>query len=223
MGLRFAALSMTAAATLLAAQAATLSLSAAQGTGSHPSGGSLAPDDQALVKRYCVSCHSDRLKTGSLTLESVSGEPVGSAPAVWEKVVRKIRSGAMPPAGRPRPEKAVKDAFAGRLEAALDENAAARPNPGRTGVHRLNRAEYANAIRDLLSLDTDVSALLPADDAAFGFDNIADMLTMSTGLLERYLSAASRISRLAVGDTTVKPTVEFYDVSRYFVQDDRVN
>jgi hypothetical protein len=222
MRLRFPALSRTAA-TLLAALTATLSLSAAQGTRSHPPSSGLAPEDQALVKRYCVSCHSDRLKTASLTLESITGEQVGSAPAVWEKVVRKLRSGAMPPAGRPRPEKAVKDAFAGRLEAALDENAALKPNPGRTGVHRLNRAEYANAIRDLLSLDTDVSALLPADEAAFGFDNIADMLTMSTGLLERYLSAASRISRLAVGDTTVKPTVEFYDVSRYFVQDDRVN
>jgi hypothetical protein len=222
MGLRLPALSRTAAATLLAALTATLSLSAAQGTGSHPARNVLASDDQALVKRYCVSCHSDRLKTAGLSLESVNGAPIGSAPAVWEKVVRKLRSGAMPPAGRPRPDKAVKDDFAGRLEAALDENAAIDPNPGRTGVHRLNRAEYANAIRDLLSLDTDVSALLPPDDAAFGFDNIADMLTMSTGLLERYLSAASRISRLAVGDTAVKPTVEFYDVSRYFVQDDRV-
>jgi hypothetical protein len=223
MGLRFPALSRTAAATLLVAVSATLSLSAAQGTRSHPPSAGLAPDDQALVKRYCVSCHNDRLKTANLTLESATIEPVGSAPAVWEKVVRKLRSGAMPPAGRPRPERAIKDAFASRLEAALDDNAASSPNPGRTGVHRLNRAEYANAVRDLLSLDTDVSALLPADDAAFGFDNIADMLTMSTGLLERYLSAASRISRLAVGDTTIKPAVEFYDVSRYFVQDDRVN
>ena len=223
MGLRFPAVSRTAAVTLLAALTATLSLSAAQGTRSHPQGVGLAADDQALVKRYCVSCHNDRLKTANLTLESAIVEPIGSAPAVWEKVVRKLRSGAMPPAGRPRPEQAVKDTFASRLEVALDENAAVSPNPGRTGVHRLNRAEYANAIRDLLSLDTDVSSLLPADDAAFGFDNIADMLTMSTGLLERYLSAAGRISRLAVGDTTVKPTVEFYDVSRYFVQDDRVN
>ena len=223
MGLRFLARSRTAAVTLLAALTATLSLSAAQKSRSHPASAGLSSDDQALVRRYCVSCHNDRLKTANLTLENVSVEPIGSAPAVWEKVVRKLRSGAMPPAGRPRPEKAVNDAFAGRLEAALDRSAELRPNPGRTGVHRLNRAEYANAIRDLLDLETDVSTLLPADDAAFGFDNIADMLTMSTGLLERYLSAASRISRLAVGDTTVKPTVEFYDVSRYFVQDDRVN
>jgi mono/diheme cytochrome c family protein len=133
MGLRLPVPSRTAAATLLAALTATLSLSAAQGARSHPPSAGLAPDDQALVKRYCVSCHSDRLKTASLTLESISGEPIGSAPAVWEKVVRKIRSGAMPPAGRPRPDKAVKDAFAGRLEAALDENAAVSPNPGRTG------------------------------------------------------------------------------------------
>jgi hypothetical protein len=183
----------------------------------------LTPDDRALVKRYCLSCHNDRLKTANLTLEGISVEPIGSAPAVWEKVVRKLKSGAMPPAGRPRPERAVYDGFAARLETALDQNAALRPNPGRTGVHRLNRAEYANAIRDLLSLDTDVSALLPADDSAYGFDNNADMLTVSSGLLERYLSAATRISRLAVGDMTTKPTVEFYDVSRYFVQDDRMN
>ena len=163
------------------------------------------------------------MKTANLTLEGISVEPIGSAPAVWEKVVRKLRSGAMPPAGLPRPEKAVKDGFAARLETALDQTAALRPNPGRTGVHRLNRAEYANAIRDLLALDTDVSALLPADDSAFGFDNNADMLTVSSGLLERYLSAASRISRLAVGDIAMKPAVEFYDVSRYLVQDDRVN
>jgi hypothetical protein len=129
----------------------------------------------------------------------------------------------MPPAGRSRPERAANDGFAGRLETALDRHAALRPDPGRTGVHRLNRAEYANAIRDLLALDTDVSVLLPADDSAFGFDNNADMLTVSTGLLERYLSAASKISRLAVGDITMKPAVEFYDVSRYFVQDDRMN
>ena len=223
MGLRFLAPTRTAAVTLLAAQAATLSLSAAQGSRSPSTSAGLSADDQALVRRYCVSCHNDRLKTANLTLENVSVEPIGSSPAVWEKVVRKLRSGAMPPAGRPRPDQAVREAFAGRLEAALDDHAELRPNPGRTGVHRLNRAEYANAIRDLLNLETDVSSLLPADDAAFGFDNIADMLTMSTGLLERYLSAASRISRLAVGDTTVKPTVEFYDVSRYFVQDDRVN
>ena len=183
----------------------------------------LTPDDQALVKRYCLGCHNDRLKTANLTLEGITAEPIGSAPAVWEKVVRKLRSGAMPPAGLPRPERALKDGFAARLETALDQTAALRPNPGRTGVHRLNRAEYANAIRDLLALDTDVSALLPADDSAFGFDNNADMLTVSSGLLERYLSAASRISRLAVGDIAMKPAVEFYDVSRYFVQDDRVN
>ena len=158
MGLRFPAVSRTAAVTLLAALTATLSLSAAQGTRSHPQGVGLAADDQALVKRYCVSCHNDRLKTANLTLESAIVEPIGSAPAVWEKVVRKLRSGAMPPAGRPRPEQAVKDTFASRLEVALDENAAVSPNPGRTGVHRLNRAEYANAIRDLLSLDTDVSS-----------------------------------------------------------------
>jgi hypothetical protein len=211
---------------LLVALAATVSLTVAHAQGRDASASArlvLTAEDQAVVKRYCLSCHNDRLKTANLSLEGISTQPIGSAPAVWEKVIRKLRSGAMPPAGLPRPESAVKDGFAARLETALDQTAALRPNPGRTGVHRLNRAEYANAIRDLLALETDVSALLPADDSAYGFDNNADMLTMSTGLLERYLSAASRISRLAVGDTNVKPAVEFYDVSRYFVQDDRVN
>jgi hypothetical protein len=208
------------------ALAATVLLSVAHAQGRDASASAspvLTPDDQALVRRYCLGCHNDRLKTANLTLEGISAEPIGSAPAVWEKVVRKLRSGAMPPAGLPRPETAIKDGFSARLETALDQTAALRPNPGRTGIHRLNRAEYANAIRDLLALDTDVSALLPADDSAFGFDNNADMLTVSSGLLERYLSAASKISRLAAGDMTVKPTVEFYDVSRYLVQDDRVN
>ena len=208
------------------ALAATVSLSVAHAQGrdtSSPSRLVLTSEDQAVVKRYCLGCHNDRLKTANLTLEGISAQPIGSAAAVWEKVVRKLRSGAMPPAGLPRPERVVKDGFASRLERALDQTAALRPNPGRTGVHRLNRAEYANAIRDLLALDTDVSALLPADDSAYGFDNNADMLTVSSALLERYLSAASRISRLAVGDVTMKPAVEYYDVSRYFVQDDRVS
>ena len=221
--------SNAATVTLLVALAAAVSLGVADGAAAQRPGGSgaarlaLTSDDQAIVKRYCLSCHNDRLKTAGLTLEGISAEPIGSAPAMWEKVVSKLRSGAMPPAGRPRPEKLAADGFAARLETALDRTATLTPNPGRTGVHRLNRAEYANAIRDLLSLDADVSALLPADDSAYGFDNNADMLTMSTGLLERYLSAASKISRLAVGDVNMKPAVEFYDVSRYLVQDDRVN
>jgi uncharacterized protein DUF1592/uncharacterized protein DUF1588/uncharacterized protein DUF1585/uncharacterized protein DUF1587/uncharacterized protein DUF1595 len=218
-----------AIAATVVAVAATVSLNVALGAAAQGSAASASPsqvlasDDQALIRRYCLGCHNDRLKTGNLTLESISVAPIGSAPAVWEKVVRKVKSGAMPPAGMPRPEKLVKDGFAGRLETALDHAAARWPNPGRSSVHRLNRAEYGNAIRDLLALDTDVSALLPADDSAYGFDNNADMLTMSTGLLERYLSAASKISRLAVGDLTLKPAVEFYDVSRYLVQDDRMS
>jgi hypothetical protein len=218
-----------AIAVLVVAVAATVSLGGAHGAAaqgralSASSSPALAPDDRALLKRYCLGCHSDRLKTGNFSLESISAAPVGDAPAAWEKVVRKLRSGAMPPAGLPRPDKPAKDGFAARLETSLDHAAALKPNPGRTSVHRLNRAEYANAVRDLLALDADVSGLLPADDAAYGFDNNADMLTVSTGLLERYLSAAGKISRLAVGDVTLKPAVEFYDVSRYLVQDDRVN
>jgi hypothetical protein len=222
---------------LLVALVAAVSLSASQGAATKPGQAGrpiapgavgpgmavLTPEDQALLKRYCLGCHNDRLRTANLTLDVMSVEPIGASPAAWEKVVRKLRSGAMPPAGLPRPAPAGNELFAARLERSLDQLAALRPNPGRTGVHRLNRAEYANAIRDLLALDADVSALLPADDAAYGFDNNADMLTVSTGLVERYLSAASKISRLAVGDVTVRPMVEFYDVSRYLVQDDRVS
>ena len=220
--------SKLAAVTLLVALAAFVSPTVTQGAAQRPDAPAsanlaLTSDDHAIVKRYCLSCHNDRLKTATLSLEGVSAAPIGSAPEVWEKVVRKLRSGAMPPAGLPRPERAVSDRLVARLETALDRSAALRPNPGRTNVHRLNRAEYANAIRDLLALEIDVSALLPADDYAYGFDNNADMLTVSSGLLERYLSAASKISRLAVGDIMMKPAVEFYDVSRYFVQDDRVN
>jgi mono/diheme cytochrome c family protein len=176
---------------------------------------------QALVARYCVSCHSDRLKTGGLSLERLSLGSVGEHAPVWEKVVRKLRAGAMPPAGSPRPARSDSDALAVAVETALDRAAAASPNPGRPGVHRLNRAEYANAIRDLLDLEIDGRSFLPSDDAMFGFDSIADVLSVSPGLLERYLSAAGRISRLAVGDPTIAPTESTFDISKDVEQNDR--
>ena len=128
---------------------------------------------------------------------------VGQQPDAWEKVVRKLRAGMMPPSGAARPERAASDAFTVKLESALDNAAAAKPNPGSTIVHRLNRAEYVNAVRDLIAVEVDGDTLLPADDSSEGFDNIADALGVSPALLERYVSAATNISRIAVGDPSI--------------------
>ena len=163
-----------------------------------------------LLDRYCVVCHNDRLRTADLVFDGLDLARVGDHADVWEKVVQKLRSGAMPPAGRPSPEGAARNGFASWLEAALDRAAAARPDPGRRpAVHRLNRAEYVNAVRDLVAVEVDPSRL-PADNTAYGFDNIADVLEVSPLLFERYLSAAQRISRLAVGDPAIRPAVETY-------------
>ncbi len=167
-----------------------------------------------VLNRYCVGCHNDRLLTADLSLESMDAVHVAEGAAVWEKVIRKLRSGAMPPPRRPRPEPAVVENVLAWLETELDAAAARNPDPGRTdSVHRLNRAEYRNAIRDLLALDVDVTSLLPADSAdEHGFDNIASMLSVSPTLLDRYLSAARRLSRLAVGLPPSAPATEEYRV-----------
>ena len=136
--------------------------------------------------------------TAGLAIDRLNPERVQQNPAAWEKVVRKLRTGTMPPPGSPRPTPEVYDATASWLEAELDRTA--QPNPGRPALRRLNRAEYGNAIRDLLDLQVDVESLLLPDDAAFGFDNIGDLLDVSPSLLERYLTAADRVSALAVGD-----------------------
>ena len=184
-------------------------------------------EDRALLDRYCVTCHNDRTLTAGLTLQGLDIGHVGEvADEVerWEQVVRKLRTRAMPPAGRPRPLDAEYERVAIRLETALDAAVAAAPNPGRRpAVHRLNRAEYANAVRDLLALDIDGRSLLPADDAGYGFDNIADVLSVSPMLTERYLSAARKISRLAVGDPTLAPATEIFSVDKYLKQDRRVS
>jgi len=167
---------------------------------------------RAVLNQYCVSCHSDRLKTGGLTLQSLDLNNVPAHAATLEKVVRKLRAGMMPPAGNRRPDTATYASLIGWLETSLDESAARHPFPGRPLLHRLNRTEYANAIRDLLTLDVDVAPLLPADDPSFGFDNVADSLGVSPILLERYLAAAGKISALAVGDPATAPTSEFFRV-----------
>jgi hypothetical protein len=166
--------------------------------------------ERALLDKYCVTCHSDKLKTGGLSLQSADLAKVPENAEIWEKVIRKIRVEAMPPQGMPRPDKAAMSAFAASLENAIDREASARPNPGHASLHRLNRSEYANAIRDLLALDVDTATLLPPDDESYGFDNIADVLKTSPSLLERYMAASWNISRLAVGDPAIGATSAIY-------------
>ena len=162
------------------------------------------------IERYCVRCHNARLQTGGLVLETLDPAQPGAHIAVWEQVIRKLRAGVMPPAGAPRPDSATYGRMIDELETALDAHAATAPNPGRTSVHRLNRTEYTNAIRDLLALEIDGETLLPGDNSLQGFDNIAEVLTMSPGLLERYLLAAKKISRLALGDPSIRPETTVY-------------
>ncbi len=184
---------------------------------------SAASDARAFLDRYCVACHNERLRTAGLLLDVADTQHVGAGAEIWEKVVRKLRSGAMPPAGRRRPEPAVLDAFATWLETGLDRHAAAHPDPGRVADHRLNRFEYGNAVRDLLALEIDPTALLPADESDQGFDNIAEVLSMSPTLLGRYMFAARRIAQLAVGDPAIGPSVETFDLSRGLRQDARMH
>src|SRR6187399_417460 len=181
---------------------------------------------KALLDRYCLTCHTQRLKergTVPIALDALDLTQVGASAATWEKVVVKMRAGLMPPAGSPRPDKAAHDAFASWLESELDRNGAAHPNPGRTEpFHRLNRAEYRNAIRDILDLDVDVTALLPADDVSYGFDNIAGVLKMSPTLLERYLVAAQKVSRVAVGTPLPAPNIDYFRVTDDLSQDEHL-
>lgn len=183
-----------------------------------------ASSTQAFVHSYCVTCHNERLHTASLALDKMDFEHIGANAEVWEKVVSKIRSGTMPPPGLPRPDQTTTNAFAARLEAVLDRAAAAKPHPVRIPIHRLNRTEYANAVRDLLGIEVDSRSLLVADDVGKqGFDNVAGVLSVSPTSLERYISAARKISRLAVGDMSILPGYETYDVPKLLVQDDRVS
>ena len=177
----------------------------------------------AVVGKYCVSCHNDRLRTADLSLTGIDAENPVARPDIWEKVIRKLRARTMPPSPVPKPDEATYNMLADFLESKLDAAAEAKPDPGRTvAAHRLNRAEYANAIRDLLALDIDTASLLPSDDSG-GFDNLGALLSVSPGLMERYLSAAGKISRLAVGDPTIKADIATYSVSPFVVQGERMN
>ena len=180
-----------------------------------------ATDARAMLDTYCVTCHNQRLKTAGLMLDTVTSPP-GANPEVWERVIAKLRAGSMPPPGSPRPNEATYNRR-GWLEEEIDRAWAANPNPGRIGaVQRLNRTEYNNAIRDLLALDLDVKPLLPGDETADGsFDNFADVLSISTAHLERYLSVARQVTRLATGLPPLGPALETFEVPLHVVQDDR--
>src|SRR5688572_11282839 len=164
--------------------------------------GTSQSSDQALVQKYCITCHNDRAKTAGLSLEAASPADAAAHAELWEKVAMKLRGGMMPPQGMPRPDSATLEAFAAGIERTIDDSALRSPDPGHKPVHRLNRTEYGNAVRDLLDLDVDVTSLLPADDESHGFDNIAGVLRVSPLLLEQYLAAARSISSLAVGTET---------------------
>ena len=210
----------------IVATAAAAGLVSAAAVSAQPAAGGLAASADhygAVVERYCITCHNDRLRTANLTLDQADLRQVAAAAELWERVLQKLQAREMPPAGRPRPDAATYAEFAGWLAENLDAAASEQVNPGRSApVHRLNRSEYTNAIRDLLALDIDGRSLLPADDASYGFDNIGDVLTVSQPLLERYLSAAQRISRLAVGDPDAGAGEVIYPASRNFRQDDRM-
>ena len=177
-----------------------------------------AGEPQTLVTRYCVTCHSDRMRAGGLSLAALDVTQAGTQAATWEKAVRKIRTGMMPPHGAPRPDRATLDRLAAHIEGVVDGAASRTPNPGTRVLHRLNRAEYANAVRDLLDLPIDASRLLPGDDSSEGFDNIASALSVSPALMQAYVSAAARISRLAVGDPTTSSGISTYTAPRGALQ-----
>src|SRR5581483_8793077 len=173
-----------------------------------------AADAPPLTKQYCVGCHNDKAKTGGLTLASFDPAHPEQNAETAEKVIRKLRLGMMPPPGARRPDAATLTAFASSLETKIDAAAALHPNPGRRTFQRLNRAEYENAVKDLLDLDVDVNAFLPPDTMSGGYDNIADVQSFSPTLMEGYLRAAAKISSLAVGDKNASPTEATYKVPR---------
>jgi hypothetical protein len=177
---------------------------------------------KAVLDQYCVGCHNEKVHTAGLVLHDVNLNDVSKDAAVLEKVLDKLQTGAMPPAGMKRPDQPTYKAFSDYLVGALDRSAAAHPHPGRPAVHRLNRAEYTNAIRDMLALNIDAKALLPGDDAGYGFDNIADVLSVSPTLLQRYMSTAGKVTRLAMGDLSMKPDSTIFRYDPFLDQGERM-
>ena len=174
--------------------------------------GSAASTYRSVLETYCVGCHNDSALTAGLSLEGLDLAGAAATPDVWERVVRKVDARMMPPVGMPQPDASTADGLVAFLQSELDRAAASVPDPGRPLLQRLNRTEYANAIRDLLSVDVDVSSLLPPDDSGYGFDNVTDVLGVSPLLLEGYLSAAEKVTSLALGDPEATPSSEVHRV-----------
>jgi hypothetical protein len=185
-------------------------LAAALAAGCQPSNENLAVRYEGVVGTYCLECHDSAGREAGLSLENVDLNDIAAHPDLFETVARKLRGRQMPPPGGPRPDTATYDGFAAYLERRLDEAALASPDPGRASIHRLNRTEYGNAVRDLLALEVDASEFLPADDEGYGFDNIADVLRVSPSLLEQYLAASAKIAALAVGDPEAPSVTAVY-------------
>ena len=219
-GLRFGAQVVAASVWLLSAGWAVISAAPAQDV-SAPAASPATANHRAVLDKYCVTCHNQRTKASDLALDVVDVGRPSTNGQIWEDVIRKLRARSMPPQGMPRPDEASYTALTTWLESELDRAGAAAPNPGRPLIRRLNRSEYANAVRDLVDLDVDVSSMLPPDDSAFGFDNIADMLGTSPALLERYLVAADRVSALAVG-APVAPGSDVYRIRQDRSQDQHI-
>ena len=179
-------------------------------------------EPMATVSKFCVDCHNDADRTADLTFESRDLADVAAHADVWEKVIRKVQVGMMPPPDAPHPDETSRRALVSTLAKQLDEAARANPNPGRPALHRLNRSEYANAVHDLLDLTVDPATLLPPDDSAYGFDNVADVLGVSATLMEQYVSAAGKVSSLAVGDPDVSLAAEVYTIPQDASQDKHV-
>jgi len=180
------------------------------------------PAQRPVLDRYCVTCHNQKLKTAGLMLDQLDLAHVGEHAEQWEKVVRKLRAGMMPPSGMPRPDAATYEALTVALETELDRAATAHPHLPAPGVHRVNRTEYANAIRSLLALDIDPAAYLPADDSSYGFDNVVTGLEVSPALVEGYVDAAAKISRLALGHETA-PARKVYHVREDYSQEEHID
>jgi len=207
---------------LLIAWSATLTVVQTSAEQTQPRA-TVSPTPQGLLDQYCIACHNQSTRTAGLALDTLDASRPGANAETWERVIGKLRARSMPPSGRPRPDAATYRAVATALEHDIDRAWAASPNPGRIGaVHRLNRTEYTNAVRDLFALEFDARPLLPGDETADGsFDNLADALTISTAHLERYLSVARQISRLATGLPSTSPRVETFEIPLHVIQDDR--
>jgi hypothetical protein len=188
-----------------------------------PNAPSAAATQLATLDKFCIACHRGNTPAAGLHLDTFDTANFETNGATWEKLARKLRNREMPPADMRRPDEATYNALVEYIETGRDRLAELKPNPGRPTLHRLNRTEYGNAVRDLLALEIDVAEMLPADDIGYGFDNIGDVLQVSPVLLERYLSTARRISRAAVGDTTIPVSYQTYDVPHGLIQADRLS